>query len=51
MGLFSGFIDGLKKSFSGERYGREIGTCLTCGNKAYFIDKCLYCGTAEVYKK
>ena len=50
MGLFSGFINGLKKSFSGKDHLRNINTCEKCG-KPSFSDKCLRCEVDDVFKK
>jgi len=49
MKLFDGFINGLKKSFSGKDYLREINTCRRCG-KPCFFDSCLKCETDEAYR-
>ncbi len=47
--LLEGFINGLKKSFSGEDYLREINTCRRCG-KPCFFDSCLTCEVDEAYR-
>ncbi len=49
MGILTGFIDGLKKSFSGEKYTSELGICDVCNKLAFCIDRCLYCSTKDVY--
>ena len=49
MKLLEGFINGLKKSFSGEDYLREINTCRRCG-KPCFFDSCLTCEVDEAYR-
>jgi hypothetical protein len=43
------FIGGLKKSFSGKDYVREITQCLHCGKPSFF-DYCLKCEVDEAYK-
>ena len=51
MSFLTGFINGLKKSFNGKTYTRDLEMCNVCSKPAYFMDRCLYCSTAEVYKK
>ena len=43
------FIGGLKKSFSGKDYVREITKCLHCGKPSFF-DYCLKCEVEEAYR-
>jgi hypothetical protein len=49
MSIFSNFIKGLKKSFSGKDYLREINQCDKCGNPSFF-GTCLKCETDEAYR-
>ena len=44
------FIRGLKKSFSGKDYLRDINQCKICG-KPSFTNICLYCKTKQDYEK
>jgi hypothetical protein len=44
-----GFINGLKKSFSGKDYLREINQCDKCGKPSFF-GSCLKCETDEAYR-
>ena len=43
MSLFSGFINGLKKSFSGKRYSRKLSKCMICGEPCFSDWICLNC--------
>ena len=47
--MIRGFIEGLKKSFSGKNYLREINTCRRC-DKPCFFDSCLKCEVDEAYR-
>ena len=47
--LLSGFIKGLKKSFSGRDYLRDINQCIKCGKPSFF-SSCLKCETDEAYR-
>ena len=49
MKLLDGFINGLKKSFSGRDYLRNINQCDSCGKPSFFSN-CLKCETDEAYK-
>lgn len=49
LGLLTNFINGLKKSFSGKDYLREINQCDKCGKPSFF-GSCLKCETDEAYK-
>jgi len=49
MGIISNFIKGLKKSFSGRDYLREINQCNKCGKPSFF-KSCLKCETDEAYR-
>jgi|TARA_R110002096_G_scaffold297781_1_gene492200 hypothetical protein len=49
MKLLDGFINGLKKSFSGRDYLRNINQCGSCGRPSFFSN-CLKCETDEAYK-
>ncbi len=49
MGFLSGFIQGLKKSFSGRDYLRNVDLCNTCGKPSFF-SSCLKCEMDEAYK-
>ena len=50
MGIFSNFINGLYKSFSGKDYLREIYQCEKCA-KPSFTNMCQFCETTEAYNK
>ena len=43
------FIGGLKKSFSGKDYLREINQCDKCGKPSFF-NSCLKCEVDDVYR-
>ena len=43
------FINGLKKSFDGKDYLREINRCNKCDNPSFF-GTCLKCETDEAYR-
>jgi hypothetical protein len=45
----SNFINGLKKSFDGKDYLREINQCDRCGKPSFF-DSCLKCETDDAYR-
>lgn len=47
--LFSGFIEGLKKSFSGKTYTRKLNICKECGKDSFF-GTCLKCEVDNSYK-
>lgn len=47
--ILKGFVTGLKKSFSGKDYLREISQCDTCGKPSFFAN-CLKCETDEAYR-
>jgi hypothetical protein len=47
--IISNFIIGLKKSFSGKDYLREINQCDKCGKPSFF-DSCLKCEVDDAYK-
>ena len=49
MKLFEGFINGLKKSFSGKDYLREINKCNKCAKPSFF-PTCLKCEMDEAYR-
>lgn len=49
MTIFTNFIDGLKKSFSGKQYLRDLNKCERCGKPSFF-KWCLYCETEFRYK-
>jgi len=48
--IVSNFIRGLKKSFNGKDYLRELNKCKVC-NKPAFTNICLYCKTKQDYEK
>jgi len=48
--IVSNFIRGLKKSFSGKSYLRELNECKLCG-KPSFTNICLYCKTQQDYEE
>ena len=43
------FINGLRKSFSGKDYLRDINQCDKCGRPSFF-GTCLKCETDEAYR-
>jgi hypothetical protein len=43
------FYSGLKKSFSGKDYLRDINECDKCGKPSFF-SSCLKCETDEAYR-
>ena len=45
----SNFVNGLKKSFDGKDYLREINQCDKCGKPSFF-DSCLKCETDDAYR-
>jgi len=47
--MIRGFINGLKKSFSGKDYLRNINQCDKCGKPSFF-KSCLKCETDEAYR-
>lgn len=49
MSIITNFINGLRKSFNGKDYLREINQCKACGKPAY-TNVCLYCRTISDYK-
>lgn len=49
MTLFSNFIKGLKKSFSGKDYLRELDRCIKCGKPSFFTT-CLKCEVDDAYR-
>ena len=49
MGFLSGFIEGLRKSFSGKDCLRDVNQCNSCGRPSFF-DSCLKCETDEAYR-
>lgn len=49
MSLITGFIEGLRKSFSGKRYTRNLNHCKLCGLPCFFAT-CLKCEMDELYK-
>lgn len=46
---FFNFCKGLKKSFSGEDYLRDINQCVKCGKPSFF-SSCLKCETDDAYR-
>lgn len=46
--FFTNFINGLRKSFSGKDYTREINECNSCGLPSFF-SSCLKCEIDEAY--
>lgn len=46
---WNNFINGLRKSFSGKEYVRQISNCKNCGKPSFF-DYCLKCEVDEAYK-
>ena len=49
--ILSGFINGLKKSFSGKTYTRELHRCPICNGLSFINGKCLFCQTKEDFDK
>jgi len=49
MSLITNFINGLKKSFSGNQYTRKLNKCAICGKDSFF-NTCLSCEMDEAYK-
>ena len=49
MNIFTNFINGLRKSFSGKDYLREINQCNSCGRPSFF-NSCLKCETDDAYR-
>jgi hypothetical protein len=49
MGVLTGFIKGLRKSFGGRDYLRDINQCGMCGRPSFFSN-CLKCETDEAYR-
>ena len=49
LSIITGFINGLKKSFSGKDYLRNINQCDKCGKPSFF-KSCLKCETDEAYR-
>ena len=47
--MFRNFIKGLKKSFDGKDYLRDINQCDKCGKPSFF-NSCLKCETDEAYR-
>ena len=47
--LLSGFLTGLKKSFSGRDFLRNINQCVKCGKPSFF-SSCLKCEIDDAYK-
>ena len=47
--IIRNFINGLKKSFSGKDYLREINQCAKCGRPSFF-DSCLKCEVDDAYR-
>jgi len=47
--LLSGFLNGLKKSFSGRDFLRDINQCEKCGKPSFF-SSCLKCEVDDAYK-
>jgi len=47
--IISNFINGLKKSFDGKDYLRDINQCNQCGKPSFF-DSCLKCEIDEAYR-
>ncbi len=43
------FCRGLKKSFSGEEYLRNINHCTKCGKASFFGNTCLQCETDNAF--
>tara|TARA_R100000406_G_scaffold92764_1_gene82129 strand:- start:293 stop:466 length:174 start_codon:yes stop_codon:yes gene_type:complete len=49
MSIFTNFIKGLKKSFDGKDYLRDINRCKECGNPSFFAT-CLKCEVDIAYR-
>ena len=48
--ILRNFIKGLKKSFDGKDYLRNIPQCDECGKPSFCVT-CQFCETANAYKK
>jgi len=46
---FRNFCRGLKKSFSGDDYLRNINQCSKCGKPSFFGTTCLQCETDNAF--
>ena len=47
--MLGNFVKGLRKSFDGKDYLRELDTCIKCGKPSYFTT-CLKCEIDEAYR-
>jgi hypothetical protein len=47
--MIKDFINGLRKSFSGKDYLRDINQCTKCGKPSFFA-KCLLCETEDEFR-
>lgn len=50
MSILTNFINGLRKSFSGKDYLRDIHQCDKCGQPSFF-GSCLKCETDDAYRR
>ena len=48
--ILRNFIKGLKKSFDGKDYLRNISECNECGKPSFCVT-CQFCETTNAYKK
>ena len=48
--LLSGFLNGLRKSFSGKDFLRDVYKCEICGKPSFF-GSCLKCETDDAYRR
>jgi hypothetical protein len=48
--LLSGFLNGLRKSFSGKDFLRDVYKCKVC-NEPSFFGSCLKCETDDAYRR
>ena len=49
LNILTNFINGLRKSFNGRDYLREINQCKSCGKPSFF-NSCLKCETDQAYR-
>ena len=50
MSIFTNFINGLRKSFSGKDYLRDVDICVVC-NRPSFSTTCLQCETDGAFRQ
>ena len=50
MSILTNFINGLRKSFDGKDYLRNIPQCDQCGKPSFCVT-CQYCETTDAYRR